>query len=93
MALPDVSAQAVLNAYAAEAAVDPQLAFDAIATDYGLTCGNVEVAVAAAKAGVRRAPTYLLYNAWPRANYSEGGSCKWPFHGLDLVEAVTIART
>jgi len=84
---PDTSAQAVLTAYAAEAAVDPQLAFDAIVTDYGLTCSDVEVAVAAARAGVRRAPTYLLYNAWPSTNYSVGGGGMWPYHGLDLVEA------
>lgn len=57
---------AVLGTYAAEAAVDPQLAFDSLASDYGLTCGNAALATAAVATGRRRAPTYLMYNAWPR---------------------------
>ena len=74
---PDAAAftAAVLGAYTAEAAVDPQLAFDSLASDYGLTCGNAALAAAAVTTGRRRAPTYLMYNAWPRRWVLGSGGC------------------
>ena len=56
----------VAAAYSVEASVDPQLAFDTLASDYGLTCANVALATAAVTTGRRKAPTYVMYNAWPR---------------------------
>jgi hypothetical protein len=56
----------VAEAYAVESALDPQLAFDALASDYGLTCANSALAQEVVSTGKRTAPTYLMYNAWPR---------------------------
>lgn len=86
-----------VSQYADEAAVDPQLAYDALVADYGLTCGN-RAAAAAVVAAARRtsddskhgrsrtAPLYLLYNAWPRSQWAPNGAARWPSHGLDLEE-------
>lgn len=65
---------AVAGVYAAEAAIDPQLAFDSLASDYGLTCANAALAVEAVASGLRAAPTYLMYNAWPRRCGGGGGA-------------------
>jgi len=82
-------AAAALAAYAAEAAVDPQLAYDSISADYGLTCAGRAIAqqlVASAAARPRSRPVYLLFNAFQesRAQWSPTGSSRWPKHGLDL---------
>ena len=81
------AAAAVGAAYAAEAAVDPDLAYASINSDYGLTCAARSLAAAVAATGVRRkTPLYVLYNAWPRSAPSANGNGRWPYHGLDLTE-------
>ena len=82
------SAKLVLSAYSAEARVDPQLAYDAIVSDFGLTCASSTIAlnVLFASKSKRTAPLYLLYNAWPRSQWASNGAAKWPSHGLDQEE-------
>ena len=80
-------AAAVQAAYAAEAAVDPQLAYDAISADYGLTCAGRALGRALLAGRARRTrPVYLLYNALQAspAQWSPSGAGRWPKHGLDL---------
>jgi hypothetical protein len=56
--------------YQAESEQDPQKAYDAIVSDYSLTCGNIANAVAGA-GGEYRSPIYVVLNQWgpaPDAN-------------------------
>ena len=72
------------GAYADAAAVDPQLAYDSIAADYGLTCAGRSLAL---RVGGRRSrPLYLLYNAFPPSQWGSNGAGRWPDHGMDLRE-------
>lgn len=81
------AAAAVGDAYAAEAAADPDLAYASINSDFGLSCAARALAAAVAATGVRRtAPLYVLYNAWQRSAPSANGDGTWPYHGLDLTE-------
>lgn len=77
------TATTLFNLYSKEFSVDPQLAYDSLASDYGLTCAGRVVAERVTSARVRTGPLYLLYNAWPRAQYYESGSGRWPYHGQD----------
>jgi len=77
------AAAAVGAAYAAEAAVDADLAYASINSDYGLSCAARALAARVAAAPARAAPLYVLFNAWPRATWSASGNGRWPYHGLD----------
>ena len=82
-------AAAVVAGYAQEFAADPQLAYDAISADYGLTCAGRSIGqqlAASAASRPRTRPVYLLYNALQEssAQWSPSGSSRWPKHGLDL---------
>ena len=79
-------AEALLSAYAEEAAIDPQLAYDAINTDFGLTCAAQALGARLARGSLRTRPVYLLYNAMPRSHWAPSGAARWPSHGLDLEE-------
>ena len=80
-------AEALIAAYAAEAAVDKQLAYDSASADYGLTCAGRAIAQKLlAAATPRTQPVYLLFNALQQSSgeWSPSGNGRWPFHGLDL---------
>jgi len=79
-------AAAVAAAYAPETAADAQLAYDAINSDFGLSCAAQSLgAYVAARPQPRSHPLYLMYNAWPRSQPSSpSGAGRWPYHGLDL---------
>jgi len=77
----------VMNLYQEEIDIGGvQLAYDAFVSDYGLTCANLKVGATAVSSGLRNAPTYLLYNAWPSSSHSEDGTGQWPYHGQDWAE-------
>jgi carboxylesterase type B len=81
-------ANTLLLTYATEAALSPQLAYDAIVTDYGLTCANQRIASAAMTSGSskRQSPIYLLYNAWVRPRNSTTSISTWPSHVQDWID-------
>lgn len=84
---PDGAAVAasIAAAYAPEVAIDAQLAYDAINSDFGLTCAAQALgAFVAARPQPRAHPLYLMFQAWPRSVASPSGSGRWPYHGLDL---------
>jgi carboxylesterase type B len=77
----------ILQAYKPESSVDGRLAFSAFKSDLLLTCANINISVYAASKGIRKASTYILYNAWnPSSNTNEGGNALYPYHTLDLKE-------
>jgi len=71
--------EALFELYAAHARDSPQLAFDSLVTDYGITCASIDIlrnlllstrtdqgAINASP--TRRAPLYVLVNQWPLAS-------------------------
>lgn len=83
-----VAADVIGSLYSNESAIDAQLAYDALTTDYGLTCANSALAseVAAGRgASLRQAPTYLLFNAWKRSKLTNEPQ-QWPFHYQDWAD-------
>lgn len=83
-----VEANTILSAYYEMSTIDPQLAYDAISADYGLTCAGRSIAqqLQAPLTNNRTREVYLLFNAMTRSQYSPNGAAKWPSHGLDLQE-------
>lgn len=76
--------------YADSALVDRQKAYDEITTDYGLTCANIDVGVAAKAGGSYRSPVYIYVNQWMPGvpiKQSESYSVEWAFHTWDLTNA------
>ena len=82
------AARVLGEAYLQEASRgDPQLAYDSITVDYGLSCASRVLAGAVAAAGVaRKTPLYVVFNAWRRSVPSANGNGRWPYHGLDWQE-------
>jgi carboxylesterase type B len=75
-----IAAAALGIAYAAEAAVDADLAYGSINSDFGLTCAARVLAARVAAGAPRDAnPVYVMFNAW-----TESQKWRWPNHGLDL---------
>jgi hypothetical protein len=75
--------------YAAETATNPQMAYDAISTDYGLTCAGPDIARAALPPSGRfSSPLYLFVNTWspavPVPTWIPGYSAHYAFHTWDL---------
>ena len=63
-----------------------QRGYDAFNTDYGMTCANVDVSVAAAASTRRSAATYVYVDQWPPSRpIPRGGgfSSTQAFHILD----------
>eukprot|EP00475_Leptophrys_vorax_P010710 TRINITY_DN1728_c0_g1_i1.p1 TRINITY_DN1728_c0_g1~~TRINITY_DN1728_c0_g1_i1.p1 ORF type:complete len:579 (+),score=141.60 TRINITY_DN1728_c0_g1_i1:767-2503(+) len=84
---PNETISQILIAYSDESQVDGRLAYGAFISDIFLTCSNINISVAAAINGARKAPTYIIYNAWnPSNNTNENGSAKYAYHTLDLKE-------
>ena len=85
----DRVAHTLADLYRDEAAQDAQLAYDAIDSDYGLTCAAHEVARRvvgnSSAASPRNAPLYLLYNAYGLSARRADNTIQWPYHGLDWV--------
>ena len=78
------AAAAIGAAYDAEAMVSPDLAYQSISTDYGLSCASRDLAALCAATGVpRSAPLYIMLNAWQRSSWDSSGAGRWPYHGLD----------
>ena len=75
------AAAAIDAAYRAEGQLSPDLAYNSINSDYGLTCAARAVAarVQAANASRAGAPLYLLYNAWQRGAWRPSGAGQWPY--------------
>lgn len=67
----------VADLYASIAANSTQLAFDTIAADIEMTCGNLALAEAAGR-GFKNSPVYLVYNE----QYKD--AFHWAPHGHDL---------
>ena len=84
----EFEAKTLLSAYAEMSAIDPQLAYDAISADYGLTCAGRKLAKQLQKplSNNRTREIYLLFNAMPRSQWSPNGASRWPSHELDLQE-------
>lgn len=75
-----IAAAALGIAYAAEAAVDADLAYGSINSDFGLSCASRVLAARVAAGAPRDAnPVYIMYNAW-----TQSARWRWPNHGLDL---------
>ena len=83
-------AKAVHGAYLDEASVNPQLAYDSINADYGLSCANAQLAVAAKSAVVQKftAPIYVSINQWPPQNPNNFGRHSLAFHTWDYRAAI-----
>ena len=70
----------VAGLYAPIAARSTQLAFDTIAADIAMTCGNLALAQAAGQ-NFRKSPVYLVYNEQYEDEFH------WAPHGSDLASA------
>jgi carboxylesterase 2 len=82
----------VYELYEAQAIQDPQLAFDQIVTDYGITCASAAIARQALASSTSRfsSPLYIFYNSWAlsRALSTDSGyAINYAFHGLDMLAA------
>jgi len=71
----------VVDLYAPITANSTQRAFDTIAADIEMTCGNLALAEAAGR-HFQKSPVYLVYNEQFEDNKS------WAFHGHDLMLAL-----
>lgn len=67
----------VADLYAPIARQSTQLAFDTIAADISMTCGNLALSQAAGQS-FKRSPVYLVYNEMYENKF------KWAEHGYDL---------
>lgn len=76
----------VAKLYASQIGVSAQMAFETIAADIEMACGNLALALAASR-GFRRGPVYLVYNE----QHGEGifHNLAWAYHGADLAAAST----
>lgn len=85
----------IYAAYEASSLVSPALAYDDFNTDYGLSCGSVDIAVSAAAGGRgRTAPIYLYVNqihpSTPVPTGPAGSGSRplrWAFHTWDWLAA------
>jgi carboxylesterase type B len=70
--------------YEAEIAENPQKAWNAIAADIGVNCGNLEVAAAAASGLGER--VYSVFNRMesPFGYHTSKGHLRWAYHGFAL---------
>lgn len=82
------AAAAVDAQYAADAAVSPQKAYDAISADAGLTCSFPALARAAkAGGGAFRSPLYVYVNNWGPSGSGPAWLPPYAFHYWDLAAA------
>lgn len=83
------------DAYQAQSLINPALGYDDINTDYGLTCGSVDIAVGAAAGGRGRTqPIYLYVNQWAPSTPIPTGPAgsgsrplRWAYHTWDWLAA------
>ena len=76
----------IWSLYAEESDPDPQRGYDAIVTDYGLTCAAVQLSRAAYSLGARQSPTYVFLNTWGLASpylVSSDYFSRYPHHVVD----------
>lgn len=84
----------VYNLYKSSAEVNPQLAFDEIVSDYGITCASSFIARQAltCTSSSFQSPLYIFYNTWALSNsftVNSGLTVRYAFHGLDLIAATS----
>ena len=72
------AAAAIDAAYRAEGQLSPDLAYNAISSDYGLSCAARDLAARVQAANASRAPVYVLYNAWQKGAWKPSGAGQWP---------------
>ena len=77
------------NLYWADAAVNPQKAYDSIVSDYGLSCSSIILSRTAKSNGGRySAPIYIFVNDWSLQyphQTNPGYISRFAWHSLDLV--------
>ena len=80
----------IYELYATVSAINPQIAYDQIISDYGLTCAFIDLGRTAdmIDGGSYSSPVYIHYNNWGFANpivESNGWTSHYAHHGSDLM--------
>lgn len=74
--------------YSAQAKVNPQLAYDSIVSDYGLSCASIALSqTAKAPSGRYQSPIYVFVNDWAPQyphNTTDTYTSHWAYHCCDL---------